>query len=173
MRMRMIVGIVACGVWLLALASTFVGCSLAHNARLAPFRDHISEYLAPDQGMFHQEDAGPPSYKPKLVLVDEKKKEIDGLQFELPEEIGARKHEEVGTVARLKWGQNVYPLKGGGTATQDFCMIDLMDLASKQSIVINKRITGPPPQVQGIAEDPDKRSMQTRMIDYFKSLRRR
>jgi hypothetical protein len=172
MRMRMIIGVVACGVWLLALASTFVGCSLAHNARLAPFRDHISEYLAPEQGHINQEDPGPAFYRPKLLLVDEKKKEIDGLQFELPEEIGARKHEEVGTVARLKWGQNVHPLKGGGTATQDFCMIDLVDLASKQHIE-STRITGPPPQVKGIVEEADKRSMQTRMIDYFKSLRRR
>lgn len=45
----------------------------------------------------------PPTLVGKIVLIDVDKKEVDDLQFELPDDLRARTPEEVGTVVWMKW----------------------------------------------------------------------
>jgi hypothetical protein len=145
----------------------FVLRARARDARLDPFRKHMNEYLS-----FKHEGDPPRFVKGKILPIDEKAKDVDSLYFDLPPHLQPQTPEEVGAVVRIKWeSQVVRQYKGGGTRSQDFCLIEIRDQKTGGMVSGVIRMTGPMPQMRGGPTETDSRSLRTKVLDFLTGLK--
>jgi hypothetical protein len=156
-----------------ALLATLGIWLTVRNMRRAPFRKHMSEYLATPVGMPGRPGAAAVG---KMVVVDEQDKDVDSLHFDLPDDLRAATPEEVVTVARLRWAKNrIGEYQGGGGAYQWSCNVALFDLPSK-TMVATQHIEGsaPPPSFVGRpGESRTGDKPTTAVLNFLKNLPRK
>jgi hypothetical protein len=160
---------VAGGVVVLLIVGAFVFRAVSRNSRLAPFRKNMDKYLATNQsggGGYNTFEKG------KALPIDMNAKDVDSIFFEMPASVVAQSPEEVGVVAHIKYAtQPVAHYKGGAAVNQDFCLISMYDYPAGNMLTGVIRFEDRKPSVRGSPEDPDRRSLQTKMIEYFSSLK--
>jgi hypothetical protein len=152
------------GYWAVAAA--------ARSAQAAPFKPHLSEYLAAP--------AGPGPMRPlhgKIVVVDRKTQDIDwDVFFGLPDPLRAARPEEVGTVVQLEYGREKGPGVYGKDRWPSFfqtCQVTVLDAADRRVIGTTTVRGGDPPseisdsQREGVGPPPT-----APIIDYLKGLPR-
>jgi len=124
------------GVIVLLLAFA-VGYYLYRESVLAPFKPYLSEYLS-----FSATQQGEPYIRGKVITVDTRRKAVDHLYFDLPQELRATQPEEVGTVVWVECTSvtTVVRRVGGSTNnTVDYrCEVSVIDKAAS-AIVGQKR----------------------------------
>ena len=124
------------GVIVLLLAFA-VGYYLYRESVLAPFKPYLSEYLS-----FSATQQGEPYIRGKVITVDTRRKAVDHLYFDLPQELRATQPEEVGTVVWVECTSvtTVVRRTGGSTNnTVDYrCEVTVIDKAAS-AIVGQKR----------------------------------
>jgi hypothetical protein len=151
----------------LGVGGFFVGRSVHRNSRLEPFRKNKDKYLFDN----HEGHGGHGIYKKGKVLpIDENAKDVDPIYFDLPDDVVAQTPDEVGVVVRIKWATQPVRNKQGVTRPQDFCLISVYD-ADGWGLDGVLRMTGPMPQLRGVQQGPDTRSLKTKVVEWMKTLK--
>jgi len=106
-----------------------VGYYQYRESRLAPFKPYLSEYLS-----FTSAQQGEPYVRGKVITVDTRRKAVDHLYFDLPQELRATRPDEVGTVVWVECTSvtTVVRRTGGSTNnTVDYrCEVTVIDKAA-------------------------------------------
>jgi hypothetical protein len=103
---------------------------LVRTVNRAPFRPHLPAYLAGPMGV-----AGQGTPVRKVVVVDVKDRDIDGLQFDLPPDLRPANAGEVTTVVWVSWDKRqVATYTTGGAAYKWFCDVTVFDLSTRGQI---------------------------------------
>jgi hypothetical protein len=141
---------------------------LIRSRKLAPFNEQMAAYTAQVSPT-----PRPGPLRGKIIPVDVDKKEVDGLYWDMPEDLRADRPDDVGTVVWLKWDKVKVGTYEGGTAaeaqTADVTVIDRKDWA----VTHTTHIQGDdPPRTKkrsetGVGPRPTKQ-----VIDYLKGLPR-
>lgn len=158
-------------------ALVFLGLAVAgvvlvvRSVKRGPFRPHMATYLAAPTG---NAPAGTPIKK--VVVVDVKDKDVDGLHFDLPDTLRAGTPEEATTVVWVSWDKRqVGAYTTGGNAYQWFCDVTVIDLATKARIAGQNFSGSPPPATfrgrRGESRTGDKPT--DAVLNYIKGLPRR
>jgi hypothetical protein len=124
--------------------------------RRSPFRGQMSTYLTPPAGV-----VGPGEPRPavkKMVVVDVQDKDVDGLHFDLPDNLRAATPAEVTTVVWLRWNKaTVGTYSTGGSAYQWSCEVTVIDLATRTTLG-TQRFTGDAPPRSFVGRRGESRS---------------
>jgi hypothetical protein len=113
------------------------------SSALQPFEERLPDFAAARESA--SPAAGEPYLRGKLLVMKRDAPEIDGLFFELPEELRAAGPAEVGSVAFVACGEiEVGRYEGGSAAIQSYCEAALLDLEAR-ALVGERRVLGPPP----------------------------
>ena len=147
LRMRLI----GCGVVIVVLVLIAGGVAvyegvagMMHASAAAPFKPHMAEYLA---SVKESDKTGP--VQGKLLVLDRKTQDLDwDVVSELPDDLKAAKHEEVGAVVWLDYvrkpGDLVYGKQDLPSYVQT-CKVTVIDHASRAVIGTASFQGGPPP----------------------------
>jgi hypothetical protein len=112
--------------------------------RRAPFRAQMASYLTPTVGM---RNLAAPRPSGKMVVVNVANRDLDDLHFDLPDNLRASSPGQVAIVARLHWRHaTVGMYKGGGSAGQWTCDVEVIDRVKWTLLGSQKFIGSPPPQ---------------------------
>jgi hypothetical protein len=115
------------------------------TARRAPFRAQMASYLAAPTGVANPNV--PRQGARKMVVVDVQDKDVDGLHFDLPDDLRAATPDEVNTVVQLRWNQAaVGTYSSGGKGYQWSCSATVIDRATQTTIGSQQFAGSPPPQ---------------------------
>jgi hypothetical protein len=144
----------------LFLVVFFVILGVSKSSRLAPFRNNMDAYLNMGNGQ------GEGGYRAgKLLPIDVKNRDVDDIYFDLPADKVAQIPEEVGLVARIRWATQ--PV---GKKNQEFCMVEMYSYPNNH-MLDNIRFEDRKPSIRGQPDDPDRRDIRTKMIEYFSKLK--
>jgi hypothetical protein len=131
------------GLVLLVLFGVFIWYVVG-MVRRAPFRAQMATYLAPASA--GRNAAGPRPGGGKMVVVSVKERDLDDLHFDLPDNLRASTPDEAALVARLRWIQATVGIyKGGGSASQWSCEVEVIDRATWTMLGSQKIVGEPPP----------------------------
>src|SRR5262245_1828947 len=126
---------------------------------LSPFGKHVNEYgaaFAPAGAGGVGGPAGAPQAFAgqgyvigKVIPVDMKgSKSIDWIYFDMPNDLRAKKPDEVGTVAQLSWSEDkIDEYTDGAGAYVHVCKVDVIDLG-KKSVVVSQTFRGGEPPME-------------------------
>lgn len=130
------------------LAGALSGYQTLMATPTIPFQSHIDEYLALglSSNTHPPEYASPNPIRGKIVTVDVNSKSIDPLFLKLPENLKAKRPDEVGTVVFLTRG--TYLIRSYTDGSNDFastCDVTVVDMSSGAIIATNHFIGKSPP----------------------------
>jgi hypothetical protein len=111
----------------------------------------------------------------KVITVDMKNKpEVDWVYFDLPDDLKAKKPDDVGTVVQLKWRtETIDHYKDGADANVHIVDIAVVDLAKKQTVgVASLRGTEPPMEKSGSGAAYGSKPTKE-IVNFLKSLPKR
>ena len=124
------------GAPLVLLLAFAVGYLKYCESRLAPFKPHLNEYLA-----FSMVQQGEPYVRGKVITIDTRRKAVDHLYFDLPQELRATQPEEVGTVVWVNCTSTTTVVRRVGGSTNNTmeyrCEVSVIDKAA--SAVVGKQ----------------------------------
>ena len=163
----MILGVVV--LVLLCFGAYWGVIALLHSAAAAPFKAHMTEYLAPPTGPV----AGGPS-KGKMIVIDRKAQAVDDLFFELPDALRAGKPEEVGTVVLIDWSkEKIDQYKNGAPAYQHSAKVTVIDHAAR-AVIGSSDFKGdePPMEIDSNASEGNGSKPTKEIIHYLTTLPR-
>lgn len=139
---------IICVVGMLSVVGFFAGRSIIRSHVPARFEKDLEAYVAlapavPPEGLqrlFRAQVRGITGrIKGKMVVVNSSERNIDGLYFDLPDDLRATKPEEVATVVLLIWGK--IKISGEGRMSslfsdeyQQICLVKVFDWESKSEI---------------------------------------
>jgi hypothetical protein len=123
---------------------------LIKSNKIKPFNNRIAEFTAVtaapapagQQGPFRAANA-----KPKMIIIDLGKQQVDWAYFDLPREMQADNPDQVETVVGLRWSEErLWEYDGGGFGIRHVCNVSVFDKASKQMIAQSTVQGGEPPR---------------------------
>jgi hypothetical protein len=133
--------------------------------KLSQLNDEVYKLIREPAGK--DESAGP-YVKGKVVLVDRKRRELDGLHRAIPTGMRAENVKEVGTVVWLEWDYNW--VKGGRAPV---CKVSVIDRA-RNVVVGEETFEGlPPPPPSPYNRFPTEERPNAFIVDWIKSLPRK
>ncbi len=161
----------------LGVGSFFGIRAIVRANKVAPFKPNIDSYVALAIPAGTPSPKGPPSaqgkVKGRMITVDQDKREINYVYFDLPDELRAEKPEDVATVVLIRWSTEVVgQYSGGGPAERQLANVTVVNLADKQVVAQQQFKGGDPPQSKkrsqsGMGSKPD-----TQVVDFLKALPR-
>ncbi len=87
-----------------------------------------------------------PYIKGKVLVIDEKSMELDGVHFQLPNELRPANQDDVGTIVLLKWDLDLVGRYGsGGYAFASTCSVHVCDQVER-CLVARTKFSNPPPE---------------------------
>lgn len=171
-----------CVIWAIIglVVILFLVRQIIHERKLKPFQGHVSEYESIiDSAVPH---AGGSGYiRGKVVIVNAREPEenlparIDyRVFFNLPEEMRAKRPDEVGSVVALQWGKEIVgSFSDGTTAHFRTCQVTIVD-KEKRQIIGEKFFKGSaPPKSKTRGGSRSGSTPYHEIINYLKDLARK
>ena len=145
-------------------------------ARFRPFELHLKEYVGIISNQdVHENTSRHASGRTIVIDIDgSEEPNIDGISFELPDNIRATTPEEVGTVASLACGKTKVGTYGGlGDAYRFYCNLRVFDKASGELIQQRTCEGSPPPGESLNGRDQEGGSPNGEVLNAIASLYKR
>jgi hypothetical protein len=176
LRMRLI----GCGLVLLVVGCVWAGITiyegvvnLMHSSAAAPFKPHMAEYLASAK---ESEKTG--QIQGKMLVIDRKTKDLDwDVVGELPADMKADKHEDIGAVVWVDYDRTKGDLVYGNEQYPSYvqtCKVTVIDHASR-TIIGTASFQGgaPPSEIDENASEGVGSRPTTEIVAYLKALPRK
>jgi len=138
---------------------------------LKSFLIHIEEYTS-----FHDlKKTEGPYIRGKIIPIDKKTNQIDGILFELPDELRPMHSQDVKTVVWLEWELSKIGNYGGrGSASIWHCWITVIDKTKPVMLEERKLFTGEGPPVSSAHGNSQSGTKPIdKIVDYLKALPRK
>ena len=108
-----------------------------------------------------------------MIVVDTAAKDIDGVWYDLPDNLRAAKPEEVGTVVWVTWGKDqVDTYENGAPAYVQTCKVTVIDKQTQTVLWDSQQFRGdePPMEIDFSASEGSGSKPTEQVVDYLKGL---